>query len=116
MTSTTKKTNYEVSVDNIRLRDRQKIISILEKHNLTGNFIWVGERARERIVMEAPYLANVIEAWPMNIDQDSSDDMNGVIFLIKFEQLIPRMQKYYNLELVRKSLKYYEPTTDARRC
>ena len=106
--------SYEVKISNLKLRDRQKILSILEEHNLMGNFIWVGEKARERLLLEAPYLANIIEAWPINLDSDNVND-KSVIFLIKFEQLIPRMQKYYNLEDIRNRLKYYEPTLESRR-
>ncbi len=80
-----------------------------------GNFIWIGEKARERILLEAPYLANTIEAWPLNISSQNKDSIDGVIFLIKFEQMIPRMQKYFNLEEIRKTLKYYEPSIDSRR-
>lgn len=116
MTTSAYRTDYEVNVDNLRLRDRQKVLSVLEKHNLMGNFIWVGEKARERIILEAPYLANIIEAWPINLAKDEYDNSGeSVIFLIKFEQLIPRMQKYYNLEEIRKKLRYYDPSLESRR-
>ena len=115
MTTTFDRTSYEVNIDNLRLRDRQKIISILEKNNLMGNFIGIGERARERIVLEAPYLANIIEAWPLNLIEHNDDKVDGVIFLIRFEQLIPRMQKYFNLEMIREAIKFHEPTEEARK-
>ena len=116
MTSSSHSASYEVNIDNLRLRDRQRIMSVLAKHNLMGNFIWVGEKARERILLEAPYLANIIEAWPINLTEDEGESAEeSVIFLIKFEQLIPRMQKYYNLEDTRKRLRYYDPSIESRR-
>jgi hypothetical protein len=115
MITTSYRTDYQVSIDNIRLRDRQKILDFLQKHNLMGNFIWVGERARERIIMEAPYLSNIIEAWPIQLEEQDDQMVDSVIFLIKFEQLIPRMQKYFNLEDVRSTLKGYEPGVESRR-
>ena len=107
------KASFEVNIDNLRLRERQKIISILEKHNLMGNFIWISETARERIMLEAPYLGNIVEAWPLNLDE--GDEKDGVIFLIKFEHLIPRLQQYFNLEATRDSLKFFPPSEDAQK-
>lgn len=116
MTNTCYRTDYEVSIDNIRLRDRQQIISIFEKHKLMGNFIWISERARDRITMEAPYLATIIEAWPISLKNDHSDKVeDSVIFLIKFDQLIPRLQKYYSLEATREKLRYFDPSTESRK-
>ncbi|MFW7381347.1 MAG: hypothetical protein ACOH5I_21210 [Oligoflexus sp.] len=115
MITTTYRTDYQVSVDNLRIRDRQRILDYLQSQNLMGNFIWVGERARERIIMEAPYLSNIIEAWPIQIRDHEEQSVDSVIFLIKFEHLIPRMQKYFNLEDARKKLKYYEPSVESRR-
>jgi len=115
MITTNYRTDYQVSVDNLRIRDRQRILDYLQNQNLMGNFIWVGERARERIIMEAPYLSNIIEAWPIQIRDHEEHPVDSVIFLIKFEHLIPRMQKYFNLEDARKKLKCYEPSIESRR-
>ncbi len=115
MITTDYKADYNVSIDNLRLRDRQRILGFLQEHNLMGNFIWVGEKARERIILEAPYLSNIIEAWPIKIKESDDREVDSVIFLIKFEQLIPRMQKYFNLEEVRKKLRYYDPSLESRR-
>ncbi|MGE0172418.1 MAG: hypothetical protein AB7T49_06530 [Oligoflexales bacterium] len=101
--------SYEVSTADLKFSTRNDILAQLQKENRTGNFIWIGEKARERLQLEAPFLANVIEEWDVSLRNH-----NLTIYLIKFEELIPRIQKYYNLDEIRTSLKDYEPTVDGR--
>ena len=43
------------------------------------------------------------------------DGSNEIIYLIKFEQLIPRLQKYYNFETYRNVLKAFDTRDETMR-
>jgi hypothetical protein len=101
--------SYEVSTADLKFSTRNDILSQLQKENRTGNFIWIGEKARERLLLEAPFLSNIVEEWDVSLRSH-----NVTIYLMKFEELIPRIQKYYNLDEVRSALKDYEPTQEGR--
>ena len=64
------------------------------KKELLGNFIWVSKNAWKRLQIESPYMSQIIETLEIE------DGSNEIIYLIKFEQLIPRLQKYYNFEVI----------------
>ncbi len=102
--------SYGVTVDSMNTVERNTILTKLQEKNRTGNFIWIGEKARERLQMEAPYLANIIEPWSID-----GVGIHHIIYLIKFEELIPRLQKYYLLENTRASLRDYEISADSKR-
>lgn len=104
--------DYGVSADNLTLSHRYHVLSYLRKQNRLGNFVWLGEKVRERLLMEAPYLASTIETWPISMPEEETD---VIIYLIKFEELIPRLQKYYNLEDTRQLINDYEPGKESRR-
>lgn len=105
--------HYSVTMDGMNPQERNHVLKTLQEKNRLGNFIWLGERARERIAMEAPILASVIEAWPIAGLTESA--ATGLIYLIKYEDLIPRLQKYYSLEKSRAILRDYEINADAKR-
>lgn len=100
-----------VEIDNMKLSTRYKILGYLYKKIPMGNFIWIGEEARSRIIMEAPFLSNIIETWPISLEENQSE----VVFLIKFYDLIPRLKKYYNLGQLLERVKPYEPTFASQR-
>lgn len=102
-------TTYSIALDQLNLEERSQILRFLQEKNRVGNFIWIGETARQRIKLEAPYLANIVEAWPLTIDQKEI-----MIYLMKFEELIPRLQKYYNLEGVRHVLRDFGVSEEAK--
>ena len=104
-------TSYGVIVNQINSISKNEILQQLRKRNRIGNFIWVSESAKERIKIEAPYLASIIEAWPVKIDKGES----FLVYLLKFEELIPRMQKYYCLETARAILRDFDISQDSRR-
>ena len=54
-------------------------------------------------------MSNIVETLEL---QDSS---NEIIYLIKFEQLIPRLQKYYNFEVYRDTLKSFDVRIDTKK-
>lgn len=102
---------YGVNLTSLRSQIRFKIVEHLKKRHYLGNFIWVGDQARQQLLLEAPFLAPVIEACPLAVNSTEEDT---VIFIIKFEELIPRMQRYYPLENLRIILNDYEPSTESR--
>ena len=53
-------------------------------------------------------MSNIVETLEL---QDSSNE----IYLIKFEQLIPRLQKYYNFEVYRDTLKSFDVRIDTKK-
>lgn len=111
------KTNYYIHINDISVINRNNILTYLQSNNRTGNFIWIGEKARNRILMEAPYLASIIETWPIPVKTDNRSDESETIFvyLIRFEELIPRLQKYYALEEVRRKVRDYDERIETRR-
>jgi hypothetical protein len=109
MTGSGGKINYEVNIYDLKISTRNEVLNFLHKKNRTGNFIWIGANAKERLLLEAPYLSSVIEQWTLEVHEQEM-----TIYLIKFEELIPRVQKYYNLEQARTILKDYEPTLEGK--
>lgn len=100
--------SYGVSIDQLGGREKNAILTSLQGHNRIGNFIWIGELAKNRIQIEAPHLASIIETWPININ-----DSINTIYLIKFEDLIPRLQTYYFLQSSRSILRDFDLNQDA---
>jgi hypothetical protein len=78
-------------------------------------------------LQEAPALRNIIEPCPIrsfginlntentssNVVGQKADEM--LMFTIRFEQLIPRLQRYFDLDSMRRSLLDFEPSVDSRR-
>lgn len=108
---TPKLTRYDVRMTGLSSRMRHAMMDHLERTGGVGNFVWIGPDARERLVQEAPALSNIIEACP--IATGDGDEL--LMFIIKFEQLIPRLQRYYDLDSMRRSLKDFEPSQEAAR-
>ena len=103
---------YQVSMFDVYMKNRLGIIEILKQHKTEGHLIWLSARAKNRLLMEAPYLSAIIKKWESpKINQNIEIDM----FTISFEDLIPRLQKYYNLDLYRDRLRYYEPSQESQR-
>ncbi len=108
--STPKYTHYEVHMNDVPASVRTAVFNHLQKKNRLGNFIWVGEKARNRIIEEAPILGSIIESWPVPLPQ-SNDEI--LVFLIKFEELVPRLQKYFNLDKLRTLLRDFDPSNES---
>ena len=105
-------TRYGVQMNDLPSTVKTSVYEYLRKRNQLGNFVWIGEKARERLMQEAPMIQSVIQAWPVP-NEDGSEEF--LVFLIKFEELIPKLQRYYNLDSKRKVLKDFEPTEESRR-
>lgn len=98
------KSDYGVNAKNLKAATRHRILAYLQEKNRMGNFIWLSERARERTMMEAPYLSSIIEAC--EITEDNME--RSRVFFMRFEEVIPRIQKYFNLEESRRVLRDFD--------
>ncbi len=98
------KADYGVNVNSLKAATRHRILAYLQEKNRMGNFIWLSERARERTMMEAPYLGSIIEAC--EITEDNME--RSRVFFMRFEEVIPRIQKYFNLEESRRVLRDFD--------
>ena len=101
--------NYSVHVSHMPIKEKTIVLDYLKTTKSIGNFIWISDKARKKLMMEAPYLSKIIEALPVPVG-----DSEIVVFLVKFEQLIPRLQSYYDFESWRKVLSDYESSREAR--
>jgi len=116
---TPKATRYDVRIATLSSRIRQAMMTHLEKTGGVGNFVWLGPDARERLLQEAPALRHVVEACPIPTVKGEGpageDEGELLMFIIKFEQLIPRLQRYFDLDSMRKSLLDFEPSQESAR-
>ncbi|MEN9836172.1 MAG: hypothetical protein RL011_2365, partial [Pseudomonadota bacterium] len=106
---------YQVQLSTLSDQTRLAMTEYLEKTGGIGNIVWMGPEARARLLQEAPSMASVIEACPVPRlgPIGSSDEL--LMFTIKFEQLIPRLQRYFNFDESRSSLIDYEPNAESLR-
>jgi len=96
--------SFDVRLENLNPRERQRVLTQLSSAQWLGNFIWISESARDRLKAESPFLASTIERWPIQLEQVHGKSMETAIFLIKFENLIPRLQRYHALDEIRSRL------------
>jgi hypothetical protein len=109
--NTAKTSRHGIMLEPISDESRLYLLDQMRKTHGIGNFLWVGKDAHDRLLQEAPNLTVIME--PHQIKQNSEKDT--LIFSIKFEQLIPRLQKYYGLDQMRRKIFAYEPTQEAHR-
>lgn len=104
MRSNEEEASFDVRLENLNPRERQRVLTQLSSAQWLGNFIWISESARDRLKTESPYLVSAIERWPIQLEQTHGKPMETAIFLIKFENLIPRLQRYHALDEIRSRL------------
>jgi hypothetical protein len=100
-----------VNFDPISEEARLEIIAYMRRSHSVGNFLWIGKDAHSRLLQEAPNLAPIMEAHSFKLTSGSE----LLLFAIKFEQLVPRLQRYYSLEDLRAKIIDYEPSAEAQR-
>jgi hypothetical protein len=100
-----------VNFDPISEEARLEIIAYMRRSHSVGNFLWIGKDAHSRLLQEAPNLAPIMEAHSFRLT--SGNDL--LLFAVKFEQLVPRLQRYYSLEDMRAKIIDYEPSAEAQR-
>ncbi len=96
--------SFDIRLENLNPKERQRVLTQLSSAQWLGNFIWISESARDRLKSESPFLASAIERWPIQLEQTLGKSMETAIFLIKFENLIPRLQRYHALDQIRSRL------------
>lgn len=94
----------DIRLEHLNPRQRQRVLSQLSNSQWLGNFIWISDAAREQLKIESPYLASTIERLPIRLEQSQGKILETTIFLVKFENLIPRLQRYYALDEIRTKL------------
>ena len=109
--NTRKSSRHGVMVEPIADDARIAILNQMRKTHGVGNFLWVGKEAHDRLLQEAPNLTTIMEPHQVRIGADRE----MLLFAIKFEQLVPRLQRYYGLDNVRQKIIDYEPTSEAQR-
>ena len=105
-------TRYDVRIGLLSSQIRHSMFEYLEKTGGFGNYVWLGPQARERLIQEAPMLKHIIEACPVASTYPGDEQL---MFIIKFEQLIPRLQRYFDLDSMRKAILDFEPNPENAR-
>ena len=103
-------TRYGVQMSSVTGDMRESMLAWLRGKSSLGNFIWIGSEARDRLLQEAPGLANIIEACPIPSEARNRETL---VFILKFEQLIPRLQRYFDLDSTRRVLLDFDPGPEA---
>jgi hypothetical protein len=109
---TPKASRYDVRSHALQSQVRHAMMDYLEKKGAVGNFVWISPGARDRLLQEAPVLKNVIEPCPITVGKN---DDEVLMFIIKFEELIPRLQRFYDFDSMRKSILDFEPSSENHR-
>jgi hypothetical protein len=106
---TTSGTRYGVQINPVSNDLRVAIVRHLHKVKGLGSYIWIGKEAGERLMQEAPMLTSIIE--PHTISSDDVQD--HLVFVLKFETLVPRLQLYFDLDDTRQILFDFEPSHES---
>ena len=103
------RTKYQVHFEPISASARKAMILHVARLHGLGSFIWIGLDAREKIIREAPMLSALIE--PVSLVLPNGTE--SLAFIIKFEGLIPRLQRYFDLDHARNVLHDFEPSPES---
>jgi hypothetical protein len=108
--------NYLLYNEQLNLTGKNSIAQFLQQKNRVGNFIWIGSEARKRLIMEAGQLASTIESISLpTINNFMKNSDEHFVHLIKFEKIIPHLQKYFNLEETRQILRDHDERFETKR-
>ncbi|MCX6118743.1 MAG: hypothetical protein NT027_14475 [Proteobacteria bacterium] len=107
--NTPQTTRYGVHMDPLSNELRNAMIAHLKKSNALGSFLWMGRDAHSRLLQEAPMLAPIIETVTIS----GVEGGDHLVFTMKFEHLIPRLQRYFELDKLRQVLMDFEISADA---
>jgi hypothetical protein len=102
-------TKYGVKLDSLPHELKRGIHNHLSKINGHGSFVWLGRDAVERLMQEAPMLRGIVEEAMITM----SDQSTVPAFFIRFEKLIPRLQRYCDLDSLRKLLLDFDPSIES---
>ena len=115
MTHSPNSIRYDVQLATLPDQTRLAMLDYMEKTGGIGNFVWLGPEARNRLLQEAPSMAPIIETCPVSGASGSRDADEMLMFVIKFEQLIPRLQRHFDFEQGRQSLTDFDSNPESAR-
>jgi len=113
VTHSPRATRYDVRIEMLSSHLRHTMIEHSEGNGAVGNCVWLGPEARDRLLQEATGLAPIVSASPITISDNGQNEL--LMFTIKFEQLIPRLQRHFDLDSMRQALFDFEPSPENRR-
>ena len=106
---------YDVQLATLPDQTRLAMLDYMEKTGGIGNVVWLGPDARNRLLQEAPSMASIIETCPIPAAPGTRDTDEMLMFVIKFEQLIPRLQRHFDFEQGRQSLTDFDFNPESTR-
>lgn len=101
------RSQYKLFINEMNFLYQFRIFEYLRNKNLLENFICISDNFRKRLLQESPFLSDIIESTVISID-----DVESILFLIRFDKLVPMLQKYYSLEQMRSKILYYNITEE----
>ena len=113
LTHMASKARYDVQISALPTPLRSAMMDYLAKHGGIGNFVWLGPQARDRLLQEAPAMLAVIEPCPIPVGSAAGNEV--LMFIVRFEQLIPRLQRFFDLDSMRQTLFDFEPSEASSR-
>jgi hypothetical protein len=102
---------YGIQYDQLSPEIRMNLINHMNGLHGLGNFIWLSQQAKERITQELPALSNIFTTHEV----PTKAGHTHLMFSLKFEELIPRLQRYYALDQFRQQLFDFEPSPDSQK-
>jgi hypothetical protein len=102
---------YGIQYDQLSPEIRMNLITHMDGLHGLGNFIWLSQQAKERITQELPAIANIFTTREV----PTKAGHTHLMFSLKFEELIPRLQRYYALDQFRQKLFDFEPSPDSQK-
>ncbi len=105
----------DIRLEKLNLSERQNVLAQLRSAQWLGNFIWISDAAFERLTIESPFLSPIMETINIRLESNPSRKGSYAIHLIKFENVIPRLQRYFDLESYRAKLASYPVTQENSR-
>lgn len=109
ITKSPKNVRYDISIGP---HSAHKIMMSIRKQERIANFgncVWITPESRIRILQEASVLSNIIEPCPLMIEGIKQEEL---YFIMRFEQLIPRLQRYFDLDSMRQEIIDFEPSPE----
>lgn len=97
---------YGIQFDQMTPQVRIRLIETMKQTHGLGNFVWIGPQAYERLLHEAPGLSSIMDAHSLKM----ADGSEELLFAVKFEELVPRLQRYYALDSFRSKIIDFEPS------
>lgn len=101
---------YFVQLDSLTPRVAEAILTSMRRNQNFGNILWLSLEGRDRLLQEAPLLHSIIDACPLIIE---GSGVEVLLFTIKFENLVPKLQKFFDLDHERQRLLAFLPSHES---